>query len=322
MPTDFVFVDLSPVKNEDEKSETSSNTSSVSPMESPILDVSNDSISTISSEDCDSIFSSLNVDINDSAFGNNNTVGYMQENVYQNFNDATKFQSNSSLSSPTTSEASVYDQNLNLGLGIFNVDFDNFHQQQPQQTQQQPQPQPEQNANWMMQQFAFQQFLQYQCQFNQIQNTPKVQQLQQFQPVSPDTRRTKSASSIPMKKQRNNGFEFKTYKGPSSSVRKPAHQNRPHQRSLSASSDLSPRISKSIDLEDFMMLNKELLDSNNFAESTNEMNLFTPVSDYSESEEIEILQRPMKMDDSFLNQNVDDFLNERREFDLNAFISI
>lgn len=312
MPTDFVFVDLSPVKNEDDESSKSSSESSVSSMESPILDLPNDSISSISSEDCDSIFSSLNVDVNDSAFGNNDTFPYMQENIHQNQNyaDSTKFPSESSLPSPVTSDASVFDQNVNFGLGIFNVDFENFHQPQ------RPQPQPQQNNNWMMQQFAFQQFLQYQSQFNQPQYP------QQYQPASPDVRRTKSTSSTPMKKQRSSsGYQFKTYKGPNSSVKKPIHHNtKPHQRTFSAPTVLSPKTPNSCILDDYMMLNKESLDNYNFAESTNNVQTYTPVSDHSE--EFEMLHKPIKMDDSLFNQNVDDFLIDRREFDLNAFISI
>lgn len=335
MPTDFVFVDLSPVKNDEIASTTpvtSASSTSTSPastfttsdIESPLLDNSNDSISSIGSEDNDSIFSSFDQTAAN-GISNFDFEDYMQDKN-TNFED-------------------------NFGLGIMNIDY-NQAQQFNQLESPQPQPQPQQaqtpfqfqfptatsNQAWNLfqQQIAFQQFLQFQSQFQSQFQYPQAPQVSQTNVESvcetqlPNSnKRSKSTTLLPTKKQTpssNSGIQFKTYKGPSLKKSKPTLK---HHNSEPITLPQTPK--EKVDLDDFMNLNNQitsfLQDSKKDANTTtsnNEICTFSPASEISESEDVEYLQKPINLDSSLFDDSIDFLnLNEKSdEFDLNAFISI
>lgn len=246
MPTDFVFVDLSPVKSDEEKS------SPASPLESPYVEA-NDSMSLAS--DCDSVFSQMADPIADDV----SLDAYVQ--------DASFF---GALSAPAMEP---------MGLGIMNVDY-------PQSSVVPSMPQ---FPNWMAQQMAFQQFLQFQ------------QSMMKQPPASPEQphhKRAKSTSSVPTKKQKP-AFQFKTYTGP----KQKAHRRSESVPVTKPATPASP--AKSADLEDFMDLNNQI---ELFLESDLQGS-YTPISDYSDED----LEKPI---------NYLEGIDLRDDFDLNAFILI
>lgn len=272
MPKDFVFVDLSPVKTDDEPKQEVS----------PSLDLAslNESFGLLSSDD-DLIFSSI-----------------MDSPELRTADASMDF-----ASAPFDTD---------LGLGLMNVDMGphtvdwNQHQQQ----------------------IAFQQFLQYQQQMSQYQYQQPVSALPDREYQIPNTnKRSKSTSAIPRKKS-SPEFQFKTYKGPSAKKARPQNKHR-----HTVSEPIKPQTPVSLQvstptagLEDFMALNKEIrlfLDDTLSTSSSISMNdgSYTPVTDISESEDIDHLHKPLELD-SALFGGCSDIFARQEEFDFNSFVSI
>lgn len=274
MPKDFVFVDLSPVKSDEETKQEAS----------PLLDMAslNDSFGLLSSDE-DLIFSS----IMDSPELRTSDVSMDYAPTYEH----------------------------DLGLGIMNVDMGphtvdwNAHQQQ----------------------LAFQHFLQYQQLMGQYQyqqpTMPVVQSCTETETQIPHTnKRSKSTSSIPRKKS-TSGFQFKTYKGPSTKRSRPQNKHR-----HTVSEPIKPLTPTSLQastpnasLEDFMALNKEIrvfLDDSLSTSSSISMSegSYTPVTDISESEDVDHLRKPLDLDTSLFGCS--DLFTRQEEFDFNSFVSI
>lgn len=220
----------------------------------------------------------------------NESFSCSEDELYPNFN---------------YSSAPMFDDSALLGLGLMNINYDTF---QPQQDEMALQMQHEQ--------LAFQRFLQYQSQFTQpAQMAPQAQQ--------ETHKRSKSSPTIPRRKSAG-GFQFKTYKGPNTSVRKPlkkAHRrcaSEPLQK-LELSEISIPQYPQTPrnepGLEDFLHMPK--------MDTMDAMNLmyiaYTPLSDLSENDDIDALQKPINLD--MMGCQGSQFLF-KDEFDLSLFVSI
>lgn len=167
-------------------------------------------------------------------------------------------------------------------------------------------------------QLAFQRFLQYQSQFL---HTPQVTQTPFQPPVHTNPinmhKRSKSISSIPRRKSAG-GFQFKTYKGPNS-VKKPLV--RKHRRSVlePTLNIVVPELATSpfeSELKDFLHAPRDDL-------SFEDIELFdlayTPLTDFSDFENVETLHKPIDLD---ILHGCDTTQLFKDEFDMSNFVSI
>lgn len=324
MPRDFVFVDLSPVKNIDDSSDEDDKTSLVSPTITPnttILDnqklntpsnyelsASNDSFQSLQSDD-ESIFSSLedaSIMSKSSSFGNES---YMQE--YNQIN-----------TQPTENNVTM------LGLGLLNMDMSS-------------------NAGHWMSEDAemyyqegvnFEQSVAYHSHINpfseNIQSNiePQYENLKRSNTVPElPTQNKKSAhkraksTSEASKKKTSSSLQFKAYKAPLAKAKK---EDLSHRRTISEPSLATPR---EADLLNFIDFSSQIPMAVNDDESSNRANLamseassFTPNTEYSENEDYtsELLK----------SSNMDAFLiggcgsneimgHNQFDFDFNSYVS-
>lgn len=281
MPKDFVFVDLSPVKSsEDEESSDGASSVMSSTASSPTLAFSNDKLSPMSM-------------LKDS-------FTFFEDDSFQNF-PMDNYQA-------CGSAQPAFDANL-LGLGLMNMPAEY------------PQPSVAELAMQMHQeQLAFQRFLQFQSQFL---NTPPMTHTPAEPPMmsSPvrDHKRSKSTPSIPRRKSAG-GFQFKTYKGPNTSVRKPLV--RKHKRcvleptnKIIADAKCTTPPSDS-DLREFLHDPTDDLS----LEDVEQFDLaYTPLTDLSDFENVDTLHKPINLD---MLHGCDSAQLFKDEFDMSNFVSI
>lgn len=336
MPKDFVFVDLSPVKNTDESSDEAEKNSLVSPSISPgttffgnkdsgntlpyfELSSSNDSFQSLQSDD-ESMLSSFD---NASVLSNSSTF---DTEPYMQVENQINTQSSGN-------------NNAMLGLGIMNMDLtSNAGHWMPE------------NGNICYQEnFNYEPMMTYHSSLNpfpamdQTQADPQCQNLKRSNTVpelptqeilksqqSNSHKRAKSASE-PSKKRFGSTFQFKAYKAPPTKEKKTARPKLNHRRTISepAASTIPKKTSG---LEAFMDLNNQISvalanDESSFDETnsfTAESNSLTPNTDYSETEDCDHdLLKSSNMDAYFLGGCApNQFLPQNQlDFDFNAFVS-
>lgn len=317
-PKDFVFVDLSPVKN-DEEAQEQCNT-----LENEVISGAKFTPSTTTltpPTPFNEQLPSPTVSIEESIF---ELPALNELDEY----DASHTSIGSAETTPTEE----------MGLGIMNLDVDwnqpqPIQQQQPQQPQQQMAPVPQMSQEFISQQlYGYQQaMLQQHLQIQQLQqqlfeqqqraiesqiisatSTPAISQQPQFQLQSPlkepsvKPEQQQQAPSLSVKKSRKTAgqFQFKTYQPKhqrsqsEACIKKPVRK--PHYRSYSVPltpvQQQQPQVQQQqqqynampmqsadsscsdVSLDDFMMLNEQISMNLNL----NQLNSFTPVSNYSE----------------------------------------
>lgn len=300
-PKDFVFVDLSPIKSEDD-------TASVSPGSSNASSGSLDS----PFQETRSPFSMMSDSFVSKCSDNDETI--------QNSLALYNFQ------------AAMFDENALFGLGLTNFNYNHNDQNNLSMMAQNTFEYPR-NFAFPQQQGQWQYNQQYQPQYVATQNyditTIAYGDHQLASPfiASSTHRRTQSTSDISKNKSAG-GIQFKTYKGPTS-VKKPTTRkikrtmSEPSQKIMEALSDFSrtelefttPSVEPELVFDYFLQIL-----SNDFDLGIDGLDLtYSPITDFSDSENFNGLLEPINLD-IFPSCEVEKLYKE--EMDLSPFITI
>lgn len=323
MPRNFVFVDLSPVKNLDDSSDEDEKTSLVSPTTTPdttVLDnqklntasnyelsASNDSFQSLQSDE-ESIFSSLedsSIMSKSSTFGNES---YMQEynqiNTHHTENNNTmlglgllNMDMSSNAGHWMSENADIYQEDMNLEPSVaYHSHINPF----PENTQSSIEPQ-----------------------YDNLKRSNTVPKLP-TQSKKTIHKRAKSTSEA-SKKKTSSSLQFRAYKAPLAKEKK---EELSHRRTISEPVLATP---KETDLLDFIDFNNQMHMALNGDEFSNKANLvmsesssFTPNTEYSDADDY--------TNDLLTSTNMDAFLiggcgsneimgHNQFDFDFNSYVS-
>ncbi|ODV81593.1 uncharacterized protein CANTADRAFT_3686 [Suhomyces tanzawaensis NRRL Y-17324] len=282
-PKDFVFVDLSPVKNEDCATfcdASSTNSPTQSPLETPPSSTSftsdksmfdlpqlNESFSLLS--DSDSIFSAFDRSAS-------NEQNYIQD---------------------THSIASSVSQHEDIGLGIMGLDVQNWEQNPNfnERPAQQQAPQID-NAAFNQQLYGYQHAMMEQHkQIQMLKQQLQEQQAQKKAPLENLHKRSKSASVENPKRRGSGQFQFKSYTGPKKGKAMKLRRtvSEPSRKSTAIVSSVSAPTTPEVEgkphgLEDFTMFNDQFMTYKDNAATapaqTQSYETFTPVSEFSDDD--------------------------------------
>lgn len=339
MPKNFVFVDLSPVINDDSSSDKENDKNASSEEEKYTvlsqdlndhsyfdLSAANDSFLSLNSDD-ESIFSSIETSsiLSNSSF---DTPNYMQSQT-QNSN--------------TQVNTQVNDSDSMLGLGIMNMDLttDAGHWQSNElsfsEPNYNPQPVISYNSNInpypAMEQphpeFSDAHYLQRANSLPVIPSQQVIESPIKENVASISHKRSKSAVES-SRKRSGSTFQFKAYKGPSSpSQKKISKPQLRHRHTVSEPVKFVPNQNQNTELDDFVMLNNQIsvpLNNDDLSSETsslsNDSGSFTPNTDYSETEEdTTVMSKSVCLDYSIFNNCETNNFLAQNEFDLKNFVS-
>lgn len=345
MPKDFIFVDLSPVKNAEDSSDEGDNSSLVSPAITPDTTVDNQEQNTVSptiTPDTTALDNQkLNADSYFELSTSNDSFQSLQsdeESIFSSLEDSSSSNSSTFGTEPYIQECnqintqSSANNDAMLGLGILNMDMTSnaghwMAESDDMYYQESFNYEPSVAYSSHINPFPVIEQSKVEPQFEGLKRSNTVTELPTQTEQSTSHRRAKSTCE-PSKKRSSSTLQFRVYKAPSSKAKKNLSPELNHRRTISEPSLAIPRNPNAFDLMDFD--NQMFVDLNGDESSDNcnsvmsESNIFTPSTDYSEAEDYTSdLLKSSNMDTFLLGGcGSNEFLgNNQYDFDFNSYVS-